>query len=82
MRLLDGLFTRRRRLPRLDDVSVTVRRRLEGACRELTEAEDRMAAELGIADQPRLLLIDEEEAVVIGPDRRAVITDDEVLRRD
>ena len=73
MRLLDRLFTRRRRLPEFAGLSGGVRRRLAGACRELTEAEDRVAARLGLASPPRLLLVDEETAVILAVDERGEI---------
>lgn len=73
MELLDVLFTRRRRLPRFADLGESVHRRLAGACLELTEAEDRAAAQLGLSSPPRLLLVDEETAVVIAAnDRREI----------
>lgn len=74
MRLLDRFFTRRRQLPRFADLSESAHRRLNGACRELGDAEDRMAAHLGLAEPPRLLLVDEEEAVVITPEQRGEIS--------
>ena len=70
MRLLDRLFTRRRRLPDFAGLQGGVRRRLRGACLELTEAEDRAAARLGLAAPPRLLLVDEETAVILDVDER------------
>ena len=74
MRLLDRLFTRRRRLPEFAGLSGSVRRRLTGACLELTQAEDRLAARLGLASPPRLLLVDEETAVIIDIDERREVT--------
>jgi hypothetical protein len=73
MRLLDALFTRRRRRPDFAGLSESVRRRLGGACRELTEAEDHLAAQLGLASPPRLLLVDEETGVVLAADDRRAI---------
>lgn len=73
MRLLDRLFTRRRRLPRFDNVAEIVRHRLAVACLELTEAEDQAAAQLELVLPPRLLLVDEETAVVLtAEDRRKI----------
>ncbi|TFZ03423.1 hypothetical protein [Ramlibacter rhizophilus] len=69
---LDRLFTRRR-LPRFADVSDGTRLRLAGACQELGEDEDRVAARLGLASPPRLLLVDEETAVIILPEQREEI---------
>ena len=74
MRLLDRLFTRRRRLPEFAGLPDGVRRRLTGACIELTEAEDRMAARLGLASPPRLLLVDEETAVILAADERGEVS--------
>ena len=70
MRLLDRLFTRRRRLPEFGGLSGGVRRRLTRACRDLAEAEDRVAARLGLPSPPRLLLVDEETAVILDVDER------------
>lgn len=72
MRVLDRLFIRRR-LPRFGDIPDRARGRLDTACRDLAEAEDRMAERLGLADAPRLLLVDEEEAVVVEPAQRGTI---------
>ena len=70
MRLLDDLFTRSRRQPTSVDLSDDVKRRLSPACRELTDAEDLMAARLGLDKVPRLLIIDEEAAVILSPQER------------
>lgn len=71
MRIVDWLFTRRRDRPRFAALPRKVRRRLAFACRELGEAEREMADRLGLARPPRLLMIDEEEAVILSPaDRR------------
>ena len=70
MRLLDLLFTRRRKLPKFADLSDGVRRRLASACRELTEAEDRAADRLHLESPPRLLLVDEETAVILAVEER------------
>lgn len=71
MGILDRLLTRRRRMPRFTLLAPRIRGRLVPVCRELSEAEDEVAARLGLAQPPRLLLVDEEEAVVVTPDERA-----------
>ena len=77
MRLFDRLFTRRRQQPRFADLSDRARGRLAVACRELTDAEDWMAEQLGLGRPPGLLLVDEEEAVVLSPRDREVTTNPE-----
>ena len=72
MRLFDRLLTRCRRRPAAVDLSDAARRRLSPACRELSDAEERMARHLGLATVPRLLLIDEESAVILSARDRAV----------
>lgn len=73
MALLDRLFVRRRAMPRFSSLPQQVRRRLSVACQELTSAEDQMAQRLGLPNPPRLVLVDEEEAVVLfAADRRKV----------
>lgn len=71
MGILDSLLTRRRRMPRFALLAPRIRRRLGLVCRELSEAEEELAAHLGLPRPPRLLLVDEEEAVVVMPDERA-----------
>lgn len=71
MGILDRLLTRRRRMPRFALLAPRIRRRLGPVCRELSEAEDEVAARLGLPQPPRLLLVDEEEAVILTPDERA-----------
>jgi ABC-type branched-subunit amino acid transport system ATPase component len=71
MGILDRLLTRRRRMPHFAALAPRVRRRLNTVCAELSEAEEEMAASLGLTQPPRLLLVDEEEAVVLTPDQRA-----------
>lgn len=70
MGIVDSLLTRRRRMPRFALLAPRIRRRLTLVCRELSEAEDEVAARLGLARPPRLLLVDEETAVVVTPDER------------
>ena len=67
MRFFDRLLTRRREQPRFATLSPRVRRRLALACRELTEAEEAIAERLGLPAPPRLLFVDEEEAVIVSP---------------
>jgi len=67
MRLFDPLLTRRRRQPRFTGLPASVRRRLALACRELSEAEETIAERLGLRKPPRLLIVDEETAVIVTP---------------
>ena len=73
MGFLDKWLTRRRRLPSFAALAPRVRRRLVPACRELADAEQQLAAHLGLPQPPRLLLIDEEEAVILTPGERAEV---------
>lgn len=73
MGMLDKLFTRRRRLPCFAALSPRVRRRLAPVCKELNDAEQDIARHLGLPQAPRLLLIDEEEAVILTPAERGEI---------
>lgn len=65
MALLDRLFTRRRRVPRFSALPRRTRQRLAVVCHDLTRAENRMASDLGLDAPPRLILVDEEEAVIL-----------------
>ena len=71
MRLFDPLLTRRREQPRFATLPPRVRRRLAFACRELTDAEDAIAKRLGLPAPLRLLIVDEEEAVIVSPSDRS-----------
>lgn len=73
MGFLDKLLTRRQGLPRFTGLTPRVRRRLVPACRELSEAEQELAERLDLPHPPRLLLVDEEEAIILTPDERAEI---------
>ena len=74
MRLLDKLLTRRRGQPHFADLPPRVRHRLALACRELNEAEEALAKRLSLPQPPRLLLVDEEKAVILSPSDRAEIS--------
>ena len=74
MRILDKLLTRRRDQPRFSALAPRVRHRLALACRELDDAEQALATRLGLPRPPRLLMVDEEEAVVLTPSDRAEIS--------
>jgi hypothetical protein len=74
MRILDKLLTRRRDQPRFSALAPHVRHRLALACRELGDAEQELATRLGLPQPPRLLLVDEEEAVILTPGDRAGIS--------
>ncbi|SKA37840.1 hypothetical protein [Consotaella salsifontis] len=74
MRLFDSVLTRRRRQPRFTDLAPWVRHRLALACRELKEAEEAAAEKLDLPEAPRLVMVDEEEAVIVRPGDREAIT--------
>lgn len=76
MRLFDRMFTRRHTLPSSTNLSNSVRRRLAPACRELTRAEEQIAAHLGLSTAPRLLLVDEEAAAILYPHDRLTMSSD------
>ncbi|MEC4721758.1 hypothetical protein RY831_21550 [Noviherbaspirillum sp. CPCC 100848] len=71
MRILDNFLTRRRDQPRFSSLAPHVRQRLTLACRELSDAEQSLAGRLGLPRPPRLLMVDEEEAVILTPSDRA-----------
>lgn len=70
MGILDKFLTRQRRTPCFAALGPRVRRRLAPVCGELNEAEQELAMRLGLPQPPRLLLVDEEEAVILTPDDR------------
>ena len=70
MGILDQLLTRRRRMPHFAALARNVRRRLAPVCQELSLAEEELAVRLGLPEPPRLLLVDEETAVVLTPGER------------
>jgi hypothetical protein len=70
MRLFDRIWTRRRHQRRFSDLAPHVQRRLALVARELRDEEDAIAAALNLPEPPRLLMIDEEESVVVGPGDR------------
>lgn len=65
MAFLDAFFTRRRVVPRFSALPRRTRHRLATVCDDLTGAEDEMARVLGLDAPPRLMLVDEEEAVIL-----------------
>ncbi len=71
MAILDWLLTRRRGEPRFAVLPGHVRRRLGFVCSELNHAEQALADSLGLPQPPRLLLVDEESAVIVTPPDRA-----------
>lgn len=74
MRILDKLLTRRRDQPRFSALAPHVQRRLTLASRELGDVEQALALRLGLPKPPRLLMVDEEEAVILTPGDRANIS--------
>jgi len=76
MSWLDRIFTRRRRQRGFGPVPTWARFRLRPACRQLSDQEQRMQELLGLAVPPRLMMADEELAILIEPAaRRAIETD-------
>lgn len=73
MALFDRYFIRRQGSPRIDDLPPSVLRRLGRACTDLTSAEDALTERLGLRAPPRLLMIDEETAVVVPSEDRSKI---------
>ena len=71
MRFLDRIFTRCRRRPTASHLADSTRRRLAPACRELTDAEEQIARDMCLPTPPRLLLIDEEAALIISSKERS-----------
>ena len=70
MRFIERLFTRRRTQRRFGDLEPRTRERLRRAICELSSAELSVAARLGLPEPPRLLMVDEETAVVLLPEDR------------
>ena len=76
MRWLDRLFTRGRDLPCFNDVPRYVCPRLMIILRRLYEDEKATRERMDLVVPPRLSIVDEELAVIIGPGRRDVIERD------
>jgi hypothetical protein len=74
MRIFNKLFTRRRDQPHFSELPTRVRQRLALACRELSKEEEAVAARLDLPHPPRLLMVDEEEAVILTQNDRAKIS--------
>ena len=72
MASLKRMLMRRHDQRRFTDLKPRVRHRLALASRELAEAEESIAAALRLSRPPRLLMIDEEEAVVVLPNDRPI----------
>lgn len=77
MRWFDRMFTRRLHEPCFDQVPDAVRGRLRLACRQLTGAENGIAGRMGLPVTPRLMLVDEELAVILTPPFRRALEEDE-----
>ncbi|WP_300578607.1 hypothetical protein [Phenylobacterium sp.] len=73
MPLFDRYFRRQQDAPHVSDLSPAVRRRLTRSCDALTAAEAEIARRLDLPSAPRLLMIDEEEAVIVTPEERRLI---------
>lgn len=70
MRFIERLFTRRRTQRRFSDLKPRTRERLNRAICELSGDERDIAEQLGLPEPPRLLMVDEETAVVLLPEDR------------
>jgi hypothetical protein len=70
MGFFDRLLTRGRAAPSFAELPTGVRRRLSPVCNDLGAAEQEMAERLGLPQPPRLLLVDEEAAVILVPEER------------
>lgn len=75
MRVLQRLLVRRYDQRQFADLDPRICRRLALAARELRDSEEAIAAAVGLAEPPRLLMIDEEEAVVVLPSDRETLYD-------
>lgn len=73
MRFLDKMLTRQRNQPSFSALTSRSQQRLALACQELSDAEEAIAAELDLPQPPRLLMIDEEKAVILTPGNRSDI---------
>lgn len=70
VRLIDKLFTRGSESPEAAALSPQVRRRIAAACRDLSNAEASIGQRMGLAQPPRLLMVDEEQGAIIAPTDR------------
>ncbi len=59
------ILERHRHPPCTETLSPRGRRRMRGACRELSAMEERVQREMGLPIPPRLALVDEEMAAVV-----------------
>lgn len=73
MRWFDPIFTRSGHAHCFGAAPPTARRRLRHACLDLSRMERRVQEVMGLSVPPCLLLVDEEQAVIMTPDRRAEI---------
>lgn len=73
MGILDKLLTRRRNQPTFSALAPHFQQRLALASRELSDAEQSIAAQLDLPHPPRLLMVDEEKAVILYPSDRSNI---------
>jgi len=71
MRWVEAILPRRRKDPRFSNLPSRKRKRLTLVCQHLTKAEDETARKLGLATPPRLIVVDEEEAVILFAQDRA-----------
>ena len=74
MRFLERMLTRRHDQRQFSDLRPRIRQRLTLAVQELGDAEGAIAAALGLPKPPRLLMIDEETAVIVLPSERTLLS--------
>jgi hypothetical protein len=74
MRLFERMLMRRHDQRQFSDLKPRVRQRLRLAALELGDAEEAIAAALGLPEPPRLLMVDEEAAVVVLPSERSLFS--------
>lgn len=82
MNWLDRICTRRLRRHCGDVVPERYRVRLRAACGQLDSAEEAVRARMGLCVRPRLILVDEELAVVVPPALRDAILAEQDDRGD
>ncbi|WP_119458409.1 hypothetical protein [Rhodospirillaceae bacterium SYSU D60014] len=76
MRWFERLFTRRRDLPCFNSVPQHVFPRLMPVLRHLSDDEKAIQVRMDLVVPPRLPIVDEELAVIVGPGRRNAIQRD------
>ncbi|MGQ9371086.1 hypothetical protein [Azospirillum sp. ST 5-10] len=73
MRWLDRMFTRRDHHTCFDPVPERTAPRIAAVCAQLGDTERQVQEHLGLRVRPRLTLVDEESARIIGPRQREAV---------